>query len=448
MEEKIERVNQQIEGVEAKIEQVEQAIANAEAEWRKGGPHEGIWLKREEDLRKEKGRLQYKENQLRELLLRITPPAGLQLSAISETSSGAQVQGLQAGATPPVIQLQLPEDIAAIVRRVAKKEFNVDFPDEISIGGSKSDLEDAMEALGRMGFQGLETIIGDLDPALDADNSGVFNWKAGVREDDSANMTAAQSFVQENISAHLEGYKAVNVCQLNIFSKVDATPTKRLKLRETKTDLALVMDEFEAQAKENPRNVLDKTSGIVDTKTEAAWKKNHKEFRGQALGQFVGCTLVSRRKGVGMPVMLTNLIGDSNVFHGAQDSDGRAVVREVQFTNQSAAFRYFAGVCKKAEVASRRKVDDLLKDLDNLQPHHPVAPLESPARNPLLGTSSNISPPHPSNDDLTECIYKETQREQPLFNLPQFELMMRYWGNLEEGLLRAPELQSFPSYMS
>lgn len=76
MEEKIERVNQQIEGVEAKIEQVEQAIANAEAEWRKGGPHEGIWLKREEDLRKEKGRLQDKENQLRELLLRITPPAG------------------------------------------------------------------------------------------------------------------------------------------------------------------------------------------------------------------------------------------------------------------------------------------------------------------------------------------------------------------------------------
>jgi hypothetical protein len=99
-------------------------------------------------------------------------------------------------------------------------------------------------------------------------------------------------------------------------------------------------------------------AGIVDTKTETAWKRSHDEFRGQALGQFAGCTLLSGRKGVGMPVLLTNLVGDSHVFHGVQ-KEGGVLVQKVVFSDQAAAFEYFGKVCNQAEVAPRKKCKSL-----------------------------------------------------------------------------------------
>ncbi|GAQ93316.1 hypothetical protein KFL_014360010 [Klebsormidium nitens] len=183
-------------------------------------------------------------------------------------------------------------------------------------------------------------------------------------------------------------------------------------------------------------------AGIVDTKTERAWKESHDAFRGQALGQFVGCTLLSGRSGVGFPVLLTNLVGNSHVFHGVQE-EGGGFVQEVVFSNQAAAFQYFGKVCSQAEVVRRKKVTELLAALDNRPPRLPAPQPSSPFRNPLDSPQSH----GPVDSDLRECAYREVRREQPLFNLPPFEIMMEYLSNLEQGVARAAEIRSRPSYI-
>jgi hypothetical protein len=89
-------------------------------------------------------------------------------------------------------------------------------------------------------------------------------------------------------------------------------------------------------------------------------------------------------------------------------------------------------------------VADLLAALDHPPPPLPVAQPSSPSRNPLIDTPRS---PGPVDSDLRECTYREVRREQPLFNLPPFEAMMEYWSNLEQGLVRAAEVRSCPSYI-
>jgi hypothetical protein len=77
-----------------------------------------------------------------------------------------------------------------------------------------------------------------------------------AREDDSSNMSRAQEFVLAGLAAHIQGFTVVDICQRNIFSRQDATPTKRMKLRDTRTEMAVVMTEFAELAKLNSRNYL------------------------------------------------------------------------------------------------------------------------------------------------------------------------------------------------
>jgi hypothetical protein len=68
--------------------------------------------------------------------------------------------------------------VVAFLQRAVQQETSLDFADKISVGGSKMDLSEAREAIVRMGFKRVETIVGVADSAsvADADSGTRFKW--------------------------------------------------------------------------------------------------------------------------------------------------------------------------------------------------------------------------------------------------------------------------------
>ncbi|GAQ86805.1 hypothetical protein KFL_003120120 [Klebsormidium nitens] len=318
--------------------------------------------------------------------------------------------------------LHLPAEFWSIVAK--KKGRGELFDDQLTIGGSSADLRDVDEALVRHHLGRRVRQLVKNDGQLEKS----FNWNAAAREDDSSNMEGAVAFVQSAMADCCSvPVEVLGVESLQVFAKSEATPQKRTAVKATKTDIIIVPPEWKAAAKEKPESVLDEIYTMVDLKKPETWFPNLKKNRGQVLSQY---TIGTYRTGRDLPAMMTDLNGNSHIFH-QETSGGELLTKEVVFQNQAQAFKYLGRLIEEASKALAQPIDfdDALKSLTL------AGPTFSPGALKIWHhTDAQSDLDAAVREDIDECCYNEMARNSGQA-LPSYRSAQAHASSLREGML-------------
>jgi len=173
---------------------------------------------------------------------------------------------------------------------------------------------------------------------------------------------------------------------------------------------------------------------MTDLKKPAAWSSGLRYHRGQGLSQYIIGTTAAGHE---MPVMVSDLGGNSRVFHSAGKGKQR-VTKEVVFHNLGQAFKYFGALIDRVQssLTPPLQMDEAMKEIEGLT-------FSPPRTLPAFGAGDDES----LEMDLLECEYNEVERESGI-KLPPFGRAKEYIVDLHRGILDALDPNMVPSYIT